>query len=144
MSPAGPGLSKIPNWSMRDHVRHCLPTTPSPGLISADPMEGLFRKIQPAGASFAVYYLARILMSGKPLQENNSLLRRRALEMVFCSSAKAFLLAGICLWCSQPKYGKQNLKITPIRNWFLKQVMSVSWQSSNEFSSLSLSNPVVH
>lgn len=93
---------------------------------------------------FADYYLPIFLMSGKPVQENNLLLRRRAPEMIFHSSAKAFPLAGVCLWYLQSKYGKQNLKITLIRNWFLKQVMYVSWQSSNEFSQLSFSNPVIH
>lgn len=116
MSPAGPGLSEIPSWSLRDHVRHCLPTTPSPGWISADPMEELLRKIQSAGTSLQIIIWLTFLMSGKPLQENNSLLGEGLQRCFFYSSAEAFPSAGVCLWCLQSKYGKQNLKITLIRN----------------------------
>lgn len=94
----------------------CLPTTPSHGLISSDPVEDLFKKVQSAGASFAAYIWPAFLMSGKTSQENNSSLKRRAPETFLYSSEKAFLLAGICLWCLQPKYLKQNLKMTLIRN----------------------------
>lgn len=93
---------------------------------------------------FADYYLAHIFDVRKTTTRKQLIIRRRATEMFFYSSAEAFPLAGVCLWCLQSKYGKQNLKITLIRNRFLKQVMSVSWQSSNEFSQLSFSNPVIH
>lgn len=137
---------KHPKLEPGDHASRCLATASSRGLISSEPTEDLFKKAQFAGASFAAYVWPTFLMSGKTLQANNSLLKRRAPEIFLCvrSSEKAFLSAGICLWRLQPKYHKQNLKMTWIRNWFLKQIMSLSWQSSNEFSSLSFSNLVIH
>jgi len=79
-------------------------------------MEDPFENAQSAGASCAAYVWPTFLTSGKTAQENNSLLKRRAPETFLYSSEKAFILAGICLWCLQPKYCKQNLKMTLIRN----------------------------
>lgn len=117
---------RIPSWSLGDHMSHCLPTTPSVVWLPHIPWR--ICSSSACRCKFCSLYLAHILMSGKTLQENNSLLKRRAPKTLLFSSEKAFLLAGICLWCLQPKY-HTNLKITLIRNWFLKQIMFFSWQT---------------
>lgn len=70
-------------------MRHCLPATPSPGLISADPMEDLFRKIQSAGMSFAAY-LAHIFDVRKSTARKELVIKEKGSRDVVLFQCKGF------------------------------------------------------
>lgn len=72
----------------RDHVRCRLSSMTPFSFISSNPVEHLLKKVQPAGASFTFCIWHVYLMSGKTLQENNSLIKRRVPGAYFCVPVK--------------------------------------------------------